>query len=258
MPEGDTVFQAAGRLRAALEGRTLERSDVRVPAFATVDLAGRRVDEVVSRGKHLLIRVGDVSIHSHLKMDGAWHVYEPGERWRRPAHTARIVLETAEHHAVGFSLGVLELLPRDREDDAVGHLGPDLLGPEWDAAVAVANLRADPGRPIGLALLDQRVLAGLGNVYRAELCFLRGVLPTRPVGEVPDLEGLVALAHRLITLNRDRPARVTTGNVLRDRLWVYGRGGQPCRRCGTRIRHGQLGETELTLREVWWCPTCQT
>lgn len=258
MPEGDTVFQAATRLRAVLAGRELTRSDVRVPAFATADLAGRTVDEVLARGKHLLIRVGDVTIHSHLKMEGAWHVYARGERWRRPGHTARIVLETADHQAVGFSLGVLELLPRDREGEAVGHLGPDLLGPDWDADRAVENLRADPARPIGLAVLDQRVLAGLGNVYRAELCFLRGVLPTRPVGEVEDLPGLVALAHRLISLNRDRPARVTTGNALRDRLWVYGRGGRPCFRCGTRILEGRLGDTALTEREVWWCPRCQT
>ena len=260
MPEGDTVYQAAARLHAALAGHVLTRTDFRVPAFATVDLSGETVEEVVPRGKHLLMRVGAYTVHSHLKMEGAWHIYAPGERWRRPAHTARAVLHTAAHEAVGFSLGVLEVLPRDREAGVVGRLGPDLLGPDWDAERALANLRAHPQREIGLALLDQRNLAGLGNVYRAEVCFLRGVLPTRPVGDVDaddGLEPLVALAHRLIVANRDRVARVTTGNLHRDSLWVYGRGGLPCRRCGTRIRQGQLGDTALTERDVWWCPTCQ-
>jgi endonuclease-8 len=259
VPEGDTVYRAAHRLHTALAGKVLTRSDFRVPQFATLDLTGRVVDAVVPRGKHLLHRIGDVTVHSHLKMEGRWDVYAPGDRWRRPAHQARAVLDAADVSTVGFSLGVLEVVPRDHETDVVGYLGPDLLGPDWDADVALANMTRDPERPVGLALLDQRVMAGLGNVYRNELCFLRGVLPTRPVGEVRDVPRMVALASRLIVANRDRSARVTTGvDKPGQRFWVYNRAGKPCRRCGTPIRYGELGESELTLRDTYWCPRCQT
>ncbi len=169
MPEGDTVYRSATNLNAVLAGRELTRCDIRVPAFATVDLTGETVEAVVPRGKHILMRVGDVSIHSHLKMEGSWHVYRHGSRWRRPAHQARAILETSESVVVGFELGILEVVRREEEETVVGHLGPDLLGPDWNAELALANLRVDPSRPIGLALLDQRLLAGLGNVYRAEL-----------------------------------------------------------------------------------------
>lgn len=259
MPEGDTVFRAAARLHTALAGKVLTRSDFRVPAFATLDLVGRTVDQVLPRGKHILHRIGDLTVHSHLKMEGRWDVYGPGERWRRPAHQARVVLDAEDVSTVGFTLGVLEVVPRADEDDIVGYLGPDLLGPDWDPALAEANLTADPDRPVGLALLDQRVLAGLGNVYRNELCFLRGVLPTRPVGQVQDPTRMIALAHRLILTNRDRSARVTTGvDRPGSRFWVYNRRGKPCLRCRTPIRYGELGESELTLRDTYWCPRCQT
>jgi endonuclease VIII len=258
VPEGDTVFRAAARLHAALAGRELVRSDFRVPAFATLDLTGRTVDQVLARGKHILHRIGDVTVHSHLKMEGRWDVYAPGDRWRRPAHTARAILDAADVSTVGFSLGILEVVARADEDDVVGYLGPDLLGPDWDPGLAEANLTADPERPVGLALLDQRVMAGLGNVYRNELCFLRGVLPTRPVGTVSDTTRMVALAERLILTNRDRNQRVTTGDMRPGRrTWVYGRAGRPCLRCGTPIRHGELGDSELTLRDTYWCPHCQ-
>lgn len=257
MPEGDTVYRSAKNLNAALAGEVLTRCDIRVPAFATVDLTGETVDEVVSRGKHLLMRVGEYTLHSHLKMEGSWHLYRPGSSWFRPAFLARAILETDAVQAVGFSLGLFEVIRRDAEDEAVGYLGPDLLGPDWDAAKALANLLANPDREVGLALLDQRVLAGLGNVYRAELCYLRGVLPTRPVGEVGDPDKLIELAWRLIDANKDRPERTTTGQLNRERTWVYGRAGKPCRRCGTTIRRGELGDTELQLRDTFWCPSCQ-
>lgn len=257
MPEGDSVYQAAKRLHAALAGTVLTRCDIRVPRFATADLTGETVHEVVSRGKHLLARVGEFTMHSHLKMEGVWHVYPNGARWRRPEFQARAVLANERYTAVGFELGLFEVIRTADEHDAVGYLGPDLLGPDWDPDAALANLLRDPDRAVGLALLDQRALAGLGNVYRAELCFLRGVLPTRPVGTVSDPARLIDLAKRLIEANKDRPERTTTGNLQRDRTWVYGRGGQRCRRCGTRILQGQLGDNELQLREVWWCPSCQ-
>lgn len=257
MPEGDTVYRSAKNLNAALAGEPLTRCDIRVPAFATVDLTGESVDEVVPRGKHLLMRVGEYTLHSHLKMEGSWHLYRPGSSWFRPAFLARAILETADIQAVGFSLGLFEVIGRDAEDDAVGYLGPDLLGPDWDAAQALANLLSNPDREVGLALLDQRNLAGLGNVYRAELCFLRGVPPTRPVGEVADPEKLIELAWRLIDANKDRSERTTTGQLNRERTWVYGRGGKPCRRCGTTILRGELGDTALELRNTFWCPNCQ-
>ncbi|PJJ73325.1 endonuclease-8 [Diaminobutyricimonas aerilata] len=259
MPEGDTVYQAAKRQHAALAGKVLTGFDLRVPRFATSDLTGETVLEVVSRGKHLLHRIGDYTLHTHLKMEGVWHVYKPGERWRRPAHQARAVLQTEPVQAVGFALGITELIRRSEEDDVVGHLGPDLLGADWDAAEATRRLTADPAIPVFVAVLDQRNLAGVGNVYANELCFLRGVLPTRPIGEVADVAALVDLSYRLLQANRDRMNRVTTGDSRAgQRSWVYGRAGQPCRRCGTRLLGGQLGRDELQERNTFWCPRCQS
>ncbi|RZS67602.1 endonuclease-8 [Agromyces ramosus] len=257
MPEGDTVYQSARRLDAALAGQVVTTSDFRVPTYATVDLSGEVIRSVASRGKHLLMRIGDEVVHSHLKMEGEWRVHRPGERWHRPGWQARVVIETPAAVAVGFDLGLLEVFPAVEEADRLGYLGPDLLGPDWDADEAVRRLAAAPGAPIAVALGEQRNLAGLGNVYVNELCFLRGIRPTRPAGEV-ELPPLVDLASRVIRTNRDRISRVTTGNDRRgERLWVYSRGGQPCRRCGTRIEHGRLGRNELELRDTWWCPNCQ-
>lgn len=177
MPEGDNVYRTARLLRDALEGEMLTGSDFRVPAFATLDLAGERVDSVVSRGKHLLIRVGSVTIHSHLKMEGSWEVYAVGARWRHPGFQARVVLGTADAVAVGFQLGLLEVVSRSDEDSVVGYLGPDLLAPDWDPDEAVRRLAEHPDQPIAVSLHDQRNLAGLGNVYVNEVCFVRGMLP---------------------------------------------------------------------------------
>ncbi|HEX5256254.1 MAG TPA: endonuclease VIII Nei2 [Mycobacterium sp.] len=250
MPEGDTVWHTAAVLRERLVGGTLTRCDVRVPRFATVDLTGQVVDEVLSRGKHLFIRVGTASIHSHLKMDGSWRV---GNRSVRVDHRARIILETDSVRAVGVDLGVLEILERERDGDAVAHLGPDLLGEDWDPALAAANLTADPDRPIADALLDQRLLAGVGNVYSNELCFLSGHLPTAPVRDIADPHRLVSRARDMLWLNRFRWNRCTTGDTRAGRqLWVYGRSGQPCRRCGTRVTFDDSGD-----RVTYWCPSCQ-
>ena len=254
MPEGDTVYLTAQNLNTVLAGRALVRCDIRVPAYATVDLTGERVDEVISRGKHLLTRVGEQTIHTHLKMDGSWHIYRPGVRWRRPDWQARIILANSEWEAVGFQLGIVEVLPWYAENTVVGHLGPDLLGPDWDAEVALKRLLATPDAPVGAALLDQSVMAGLGNVYRNELCFLRGLLPTRPVAEVPQPEKLVDLARRLINANKNRTDRTTTGNLRGATSWVYGRDGKPCSRCGTTIVRGSVGDPP---RDTYWCPHCQ-
>lgn len=261
MPEGDTVYQAARKLDAALSGRVLTVCDIRVPRYATVDLRGERVREVVSRGKHLLIRMGGHSIHTHLKMEGVWEVYPNGARWRHPGYQARIVLGTDTNQVVGFQLGIVEVLPTERENDAVGHLGPDLLDASWGsehAAEAVRRLEAHPDTAVAVALLDQRNLAGIGNIYANELCFLRGMLPTRPVRDA-DIPAAVALAHRLLVANRDRPIRVTTGDSRRGRTtWVYGRGGEPCRRCGARLLQGTLGRNPGEERVIVLCTNCQT
>jgi endonuclease VIII len=254
MPEGDNVYLTAQNLNAVLAGRALVRCDIRVPAFATVNLSGERVEEVVSRGKHLLTRIGEFTVHTHLGMEGTWHIYRPGTRWRRPQWQARIVLANAEWETVGFQLRTVEVLPRTAEDTVVGHLGPDLLGPGWDARLALERLLAAPDAPVGAALLDQSVMAGLGNVYRNELCFLRGVLPTRPVGQVDEPERLVDLAYRLINANKNRTTRTTTGTLRGTTSWVYGRAGAPCLRCGNTIMRGSLGDPP---RDSYWCPHCQ-
>ena len=249
MPEGDTVFRTADKLRTALEGRVLTRCDVRVPRFAAVDLSGQTVDEVLSRGKHLFIRVGAASIHSHLKMDGAWII----GRVRAPAYKIRIVLETAESRASGIDLGVLEVLDRATDMTAVEHLGPDLLGEDWSARTAAANLMADPDRPLAEALLDQRVLAGVGNVFANELCFVFGLLPGTAVAQLSDPVRLATRAQQMLWANRLRINRTTTGNTRPGQdVWVYGRAGLPCRRCGTRIETDKGGD-----RVTYWCPTCQ-
>ncbi|WP_406374738.1 DNA glycosylase [Streptomyces sp. NBC_00647] len=260
MPEGDTVWQAARRLHVALAGQVLTRSDLRVPQHATADLTGRAVLDVTPRGKHLLTRIeGGLTLHSHLRMDGSWKVYETGRRWSGgPAHQIRVILGTTDRTAVGYRLPVLELLRTTDEARAVGHLGPDLLGPDWDPGTALANLLRDPDRPLGEALLDQRNLAGIGNVYKSELCFLLGVTPWLPVGALPtDLAvQLPVLAKKLLEFNRDRPARVTTGRREQN-LFVYGRASRPCLRCGTRIRSANQGDGSRE-RPTYWCPRCQT
>lgn len=259
MPEGDTVWLTARRLHEALGGRVLTGMDLRVPQLATVDLTGRLVTEVVPRGKHLLTRFeGGLTLHSHLRMDGSWHLYGEGEPRRGgPDWQVRAVLEVSGRAAVGYRLPVLEMLETTAEEQAVGHLGPDLLGPGWDPEEAVRRLLTDPVRPVGEALLDQRNLAGIGNVYAAELCFLRGVTPWTPIGAVTAPERLVALAHRLLEVNKGRPGHVTTGDIRRGRThWVYGRARKPCLRCGTAIRSGEHGPAGAS-RVAYWCPRCQ-
>ncbi|MFE1014763.1 Fpg/Nei family DNA glycosylase [Streptomyces sp. NPDC058794] len=261
MPEGDTVWQAARRLHDALAGKVLTRSDFRVPRYATADLTGRTVLDVTPRGKHLLARVeGGLTVHSHLRMDGSWKVFAAGRRWSGgPAHQIRAVLGTVDRTAVGYRLPVLEILRTADEGRAVGHLGPDLLGPDWDPDQALANLLGDPARPLGEALLDQRNLAGIGNVYKCELCFLLGVTPWLPVGELPAPHAakVPALAKRLLEANRDRPVRRTTGRAPRGPdLFVYGRAPRPCLRCGTAVRVADQGDGSRE-RPTYWCPVCQ-
>ncbi|MGW0568980.1 DNA-formamidopyrimidine glycosylase family protein [Streptomyces tauricus] len=259
MPEGDTVWQATRRLHNALAGHVLTVSDLRVPKYALTDLTGRTVLNVIPRGKHLLTRVeGGLTLHSHLRMDGAWKIYAPGERWRGgPAHQIRAILGTEDRTAVGYRLPVLELLHTADEDRAVGHLGPDLLGPDWDPDKALANLLSDPDRALGEALLDQRNLAGIGNVFKSEICFLLRVTPWLAVGKLPTdyAAHLPTVSKKLLDFNRERPTRVTTGRSDQT-LFVYGRAGRPCLRCGTRIRVANQGDGSRE-RPTYWCPSCQ-
>ena len=256
MPEGDTVFRTARRLDEALAGGEVTRFDLRVPRFATLDLTGQPVHGAVSRGKHLLLRVGESTIHSHLRMDCAWFVYKPGEKWRHPAYKVRAIVGTSEREAVGVDIAEIEVVPTRDEDQLVGYLGPDPLAEDWDIAEAVRRLGADT-RSIHVALLDQRNVAGFGNEYAAELLFLRGILPTTPTPEV-DVAALLKLGVRTIRANRDRSARTFTGiDRPGQAAWVYGRSGRPCRRCGTRILRGELGADPTRERVTFWCPFCQ-
>lgn len=193
-------------------------------------------------------------------MDGSWKVFAPGEPWRGgPTHQIRAILATDnDRTAVGYRLPVLDLLRTTDEQRVVGHLGPDLLGPDWDPDEALRRLLAVPARPLGTALLDQRNLAGIGNVYMAELCFLAQATPWLPVGDLPAPERLVATAKRLLEANRATPNRTTTPAATRPRLHVYARAGQPCHTCGTPIEvapepHDHPGRD----RPTYWCPHCQ-
>jgi endonuclease-8 len=258
VPEGDSVYLAAKRMHQGLAGHRLTRTDFRVPQLATTNLAGRSVLSVVPRGKHMLTRIeGGLTLHTHFKMDGTWHLYRPRQRWNGPLWQVRVVLETAERVAVGFRLPVVELVPTATEADVVGHLGPDLLGPDWDPAEALRRLLSQPEREIGTALLDQRNLAGLGNLWRCEVLFLRGVSPWTPAGEVEDLPGLVDLSYRMLQANKDRPAQTSTGSTRRgETAYVVGRYRKPCRRCGTPIAKREQG-VPPQQRETYWCPYCQ-
>ncbi|GAA1222284.1 DNA-formamidopyrimidine glycosylase family protein [Prauserella alba] len=276
MPEGDTVFLTAALVDRALTGRTLTRTDFRVPALATADLAGAEFAGVRTVGKHLFFRFRDVgrgtgtrggadaagralSLHSHLRMDGSWRTGRPGGRRRVPAHHVRVVLAAGDVEVVGVRVHDLALLSTSDEHRWVGRLGPDLLDPEWTddhSARAVAALTADPGREIGSALLDQTALAGIGNLYKVEICFLSGVTPWTPVSDV-DIPRAVALARRLLRANATRWEQSTTGELARGRrTWVYDRTRRGCFRCGGPVRVADQGPG-IERRPTWFCPRCQ-
>lgn len=245
-------------LERTIVGRTLVASDFRVPQLATVDLSGARVASSAARGKHLLLRLDhdtEWTLHTHLKMEGAWRTFAPGQPWRRPAHTARVVLRTDGPTAVGFSLGVVELWPRGEERERLSHLGPDLLGDDWDADEALRRLLAVPDTPLVQAVQDQTRMAGLGNMYANELCFLVGRDPHTPVGQVERPARLVHRAQQLLQLNKERPHQSTTGDLAPGRrTWVYRQ--KVCRRCHTRIMTDMIGAPGQE-RATYWCPSCQ-
>lgn len=248
MPEGDAVARTVRRLDATLTGEVLTRTDFRVPQHATADLSGQRIEGTLARGKHILTRIGaDWTLHTHLKMEGSWATLRRGQRWPKAPHLARVVLETAEHQAVGFQLGIVELVPRVDEPALLQHLGPDLLGPDWDEVEAVRRLLEHPHDPVFDALRDQRNLAGLGTMWAAEVCFTMGVHPQTPVEAVPDLLRMVRVAHLKLTQAVQRRPPVNA---------VYGRGRATCPRCRTPIQRIEMGE-ESRPRPAYFCPSCQ-
>jgi endonuclease-8 len=272
MPEGDTIFRAAQTLHRALAGRIVMRFESAFPGLARVDdghpIRGRTIESITSRGKHLLFTFsGDLVLHTHMRMNGSWHLYRLEDRWQRPARDMRVLLATAEAVAVGFNVPIAELLS-SRElarHTELRALGPDLLGAEVDRDEAFRRLRQQGRDPVGDALLNQRVVAGIGNVFKSEILFIARIDPFAPVAELRDaaLREIVEISLRQLRSNvaaRQRtmaPAggRRTTGSLHPSKgLWVYGRGGQPCRRCGTAI---QAKKTGPDARLTYWCPRCQ-
>jgi len=274
MPEGDTIFRAARTLHRALSGKAVVRFASVLPALTRVHddhpITGRIVEEVRSVGKHLLMHFsGDLVLRTHMKMNGSWHIYRPGEPWQKPRIAMRVLVATADFEAVGFSIPVAEFLtPRElQRHGELRSLGPDLLGGDFDAAAALTRARERPAMEIGDALLNQRIMAGIGNVYKSEVLYACRVNPFTPVAEVSDadLTCLIATAHRFLVANVSTglaPMTTYTGyrrTTRRDdpseRLAVYGRARLPCRRCATPIRVKPQGRD---ARLTYWCPKCQT
>jgi endonuclease VIII len=261
MPEGDTVWRTAHRLNAALAGEPLTMADLRWPTLATAELSGDTTLEVVSHGKHILQRLSSgLTLHSHLRMEGQWRVERTEDL--APRHLAhpdlRAAVGTQRWTALGMRLGMLDLLPTARERDVIGHLGPDLLGPDWDAETAVANL-AQADAPIGAAVLDQTNLAGIGTLWAAEVLFLERVGPWQRTSELDEgrIAAIVARAHTLMDAARHHAMQAPTGIRRKgETTFVHGRSGRPCRRCGTIIRVAQVGPP-LRQRTIFYCPACQ-
>ncbi len=260
MPEGDTIHRVAASLRHALGDRPLTRIDLpRLPR--PHPSPGTRVRRVEARGKHLLLHLDDQRVlHSHLRMTGSWHLYRPGQRWTKPTRAARAVLATEDTVAVCFSAPIVELLDAGavRRHPSLRALGPDLCDPAVDVEEAVQRLAALPNPPptIGEALLDQRIACGIGNVYRCDVLFLHGLDPATSIHRISpaQLRDLLGDAGRLLRANVDGSTRTTAPQAGPGALWVHGRGGQPCRRCGTPIEVSRLGEQ---ARYVYRCPRCQ-
>jgi endonuclease VIII len=261
VPEGDTVHRTADRLDAALRDAVVERAELRWPSVPDVDLSGSRTLEVVARGKHLLHRFDTgATLHTHLRMEGQWRVEHPGERTERALrrHDLRAAVLTGTWSAVGLRLGMLDLVPTARESELVGHLGPDVLGPDWDAAVAAARVTASEGF-VGDTLLDQRVLAGVGTFWASEILFLERVLPWTPARDLdPDrVTTMLTRLHRLMHTARRTGWQASTG-IQRsgEEAYVHARSGRPCRRCGDTVRVANTGDAPRQ-RTMFSCPTCQ-
>jgi endonuclease-8 len=266
MPEGDNIFRAAERLRAALAGRPVTDFRTVLPQLQRVHddhpVTGRVIEQVRSAGKNLLMYFsGDLVLRTHMLMSGSWHLYRRGERWRRPGADMRIVIANEEFEAVGFSVPVAEFLTARQMERhrQLQQLGPDLLAEEFDREAARERIRSRPELEIAEALLLQRLIAGIGNVFKSEVCFAAGVAPSRKVVDVSEseMEQILDSAEKQLRLNVSgrESSRWTTGRLNpSERLWVYGRGGKPCFRCGTAIQWKRMGRD---ARSTYWCPGCQ-
>jgi endonuclease-8 len=257
VPEGDSVRRTAARLHAALAGAAVTSFELRLPDLALVDLTGDRVQSVVPRGKHILIRFGSGStLHSHLRMDGSWRLTHAGQPLPGREVEVRALIGTPDWLAAGFRLHDLAILSTQEESRLVGHLGPDLLDPDFDLDEALRRFAGEPMRPIGEALLNQRLTAGIGNVYKSEVLFLSRTNPWTTVSAAA-LPAILTDARRLLSGNLGRFDRSTTGwRQPGQQYWVYGRTGKPCRRCRTAIRSDYQGAAD-TERLTFFCPRCQ-
>jgi endonuclease-8 len=263
MPEGDTIFRTAATLHAALAGRGVSAFEsVLAPVAARAEdarIVGRKIAAVEARGKHLMLRFeGGSVLHTHLGMRGSWHLYRTSSRWRKPRTSARIVITAGEVVAVCFQPMLAELLsPSElRSNLRLFRLGPDATAGDFDPSLALSRVRERSELEIGVAILDQRALAGVGNVYKSEVLFLSGVNPFVRVGALddPTLLRIVTTASAQLKRNLDKSERRTTSALAPGRLWVYGRGGEPCRRCGETLRRAPQG---VQRRTTFWCPRCQ-
>jgi endonuclease-8 len=274
MPEGDTIYRAARTLNRALSGQTIERFETVLAQLARIDvdspLRGRTIEAVSASGKQLIMQFsGDLTLRTHMRMNGSWHIYRPGERWRRRRADMRVAIHTGDWVAVGFNIPVAEFhdarsLARQADMRAQG---PDLLGADFDPADALSRVRARPQATAAEVLLNQRIAAGIGNVYKSETLFLCGIHPFRAAAVLTDaqLEHLYTTARKLMQANvaDGSSAAIITYTGFRrtthrssegERLWVYGRRGEPCRNCGTPIEYARRG---LDARSTYWCPRCQ-
>jgi len=262
MPEGDTIHRAARTLHAALAGRTITRFETVFPQLARVEMTGRTIDAVEAAGKNLLMHFsGDIHLRTHMRMNGSWHLYRPGERWRKQFHEMRIVMETDAWVAVAFNVPVAEMHDSRslaRQDDLL-HIGPDFLGETFDFEEATRRIRASPAEEIANVLLNQRVVSGIGNGYKSELLFMTGIRPFAKVQDLSDeqVRRILETSRKVMLANiRNRsPARITTFSLDPSaKQYVYGRGRKPCRRCGTPIEYAKQGKD---ARGTYWCPKCQ-
>jgi endonuclease VIII len=262
MPEGDTIHRAARTLHAALAGRTVTKFETVFPQLARVEVTGRTVESVDAAGKNLLMHFsGDLHLRTHMRMNGSWHIYKPGERWRKRFSDMRILIETDAWVAVAFNVPVAELHDSrslERQDDLL-HMGPDFLGEELDFDEARRRIRERTDSEIADVLLNQRVVSGIGNEYKSELLFMARVSPFARVRDVTDeqLDTILKTARKVMLANirKRSPARITNFSFDR-KIWqyVYGRGGKPCLKCGTPIRYAKQGKD---ARGTYWCPRCQ-
>jgi endonuclease-8 len=270
MPEGDAIFRTARTLHRALAGRTITRFESLLPQLTRVDhdraLAGRTVERVWAAGKHVLMEFsGGLVLRTHMRMNGTWHVYRPGERWARARRHMRVVIENDAFVAVAFNVSVAEF-SRSERNTPLALLGPDLLGETLDVDGLVDRLHAEGHRQIAEVLVDQTVAAGIGNVYKSEVCFLCRINPFTSVSALSDdqIRTLVSTARRLLQANvhADAVGQIVTRRTLRasmgrasadERVWVYGRAGNPCYRCGAKIQRDHRGEYG---RLTYWCPRC--